>query len=96
MENLTLSILQYILVVLTIIFIWKIVIWYPTRRTTTLSCLWMCMWKIFVLWIATGPVIYLLRKFLIHINFLTPTIDDCFAWYINNIFFQLFGIGVKI
>jgi hypothetical protein len=53
--------------------------------------------KIFVLWAATGPIVYLIRELLIYINFMPEAIkDDQFVWYLNNIYFQILGLGAKL
>lgn len=96
-ENLSMSIIQCIIVMLTIVFVGKIIIWYPIKSTGTLWFLCMLALKIFVLWAATGPIVYLIRELLIYINLMPEAIkDDQFVWYLNNIYFQILGLGAKL
>ena len=46
-ENLSMSIIQCIIVMLTIVFVGKIIIWYPIKSTGTLWFLCMLALKIF-------------------------------------------------
>lgn len=89
MANFILNIIEYCIVVLILMGIGTIVTWYPVRFTTLRSYLFMVVLKICVVMAASGPLIYIIRKFLIYINFLPSSGYDGLAWYLDNIFLRI-------
>lgn len=89
MANFILNIIEYCIVVLILMGIGTIVTWYPVRFTTLRSYLFMVVLKICVVMAASGPLIYIIRKFLIYINFLSSSGYDGLAWYLDNVFLRI-------